>query len=85
MRGTVKQVQNVEPQQDQILLSSLYSHRSTLDTGMLVSINVNLTKELELRHPCFFYYLFIACPITTVILHAYLLGLFTMLLVYNNS
>jgi hypothetical protein len=33
----------------------------------------------------FFYYLFIACPITTVILHAYLLGLFTMLLIYSNS
>jgi hypothetical protein len=33
----------------------------------------------------YFFYLFITCPITTVILHAYLLGLFTVLLIYNNS
>ena len=30
----------------------------------------------------FIYYLFAACPITTVILHACLLGLFTMLFTY---
>ena len=33
----------------------------------------------------FIYYLFTACPITTVILHAYLLGLFTMLFTYITT
>ena len=34
---------------------------------------------------CFLYYLFTACPITTVILHACLLGLFTMLFTYVTA
>ena len=33
----------------------------------------------------FIYYLFTACPITTVILHACLLGLFTMLFTYVTA
>ena len=33
----------------------------------------------------FLYYLFTACPITTVILHACLLGLFTMLFTYVTA
>ena len=33
----------------------------------------------------FLYYLFTACPITTVILHASLLGLFSMLFTYVTA